>query len=227
MTKTVTPNLTATKRDLSIAPSRLRSAGVLPGVLYGKEIESTAISLPFDVFERLYREAGETTIINLAIEGEGEPRQVLVKDIQFDPVDGRHIHVDLYQIKADEELKATVPLRFINEAPAVKEFGGILITNKDEIEVECLPKDLPRDIDVDLSVLTEIDSAIKVKDLNIPNGVKTLAEPDESIVLVTPPAAEEVEAETKSEADAIAAVEATAEKAASEEGNSEGEKKNN
>jgi len=225
MAKTVSPTINATKRDLSISPSKLRQAGTLPGVLYGKGIEPTAIALPFDMFERLYRETGETTIISLQIDGEAEPRQVLVKDTQFDPVEGSHIHVDFYQIKADEELKATVPLRFINEAPAIKEFGGILITNKDEVEVECLPKDLPHDIEVDLSVLTAIDSAITVKDLNIPNGVKTLAEPDESIVLVTAPAAEEAEAAVKTEAEAIAEVEATAEKTASEEENSEGGKK--
>ncbi|MFA5270425.1 MAG: 50S ribosomal protein L25 [Patescibacteria group bacterium] len=225
MAKTATPNLNATKRDLSVAPSKLRVGGTLPGVLYGKAIEPMAIAVPFDAFERLYKETGETTIINLQIEGETESRQVLVKDTQFDPVEGNHIHVDLYQIKADEELKATVPLRFINEAPAVKEFGGILITNKDEIEVECLPKDLPHDIEVDLSVLTKIDSAITIKDLNIPNGVKTLAEPDESIVLVTPPAADEVEAEVKTEAEAIAEVEASAEKSATEEENSEDGKK--
>jgi len=225
MAKTAIPAIDATKRDLSIAPSRLRRDGILPGVLYGKAIEPMAISVPFDAFERLYRETGETTIINLKIEGEAEPRQVLVKDTQFDPVESTHIHVDLYQIQADEELKATVPLRFVNEAPAVKEFGGILITNKDEVEVECLPKDLPHDIEVDLSSLTELDSSITVKDLHIPEGVKTLAEPDESIVVVTPPAAEEVEAETKSEADAIAEVEATAEKVASEEENSGSDKK--
>ena len=225
MANGATPSLSATKRDLGVSPSQLRREGILPGVLYGKETEATALSIPFDTFERLYRQTGETTIINLAIEGESAPRQVLVKDTQFDPVEGRHIHVDFYQIKADEELKATVPLEFINEAPAVKEFGGILITNKDEVEVECLPKDLPHNIEVDLSVLTEIDSAVTVKDLKVPAGVKILAEPDESIVVVTPPAAEEVEPEVKSEAEAIAEVEATAEKAATEEENSDNSKK--
>jgi large subunit ribosomal protein L25 len=225
MAKTATPTISATKRDLSIAPSQLRREGVLPGVLYGKMTEPVAISIPYDAFERLYKETGETTIIDLKIDGEAEPRQVLVKDTQLDPVESNHIHVDLYQIQANEELKATVPLRFVNEAPAVKEFGGILITNKDEIEVECLPKDLPHDIEVDLSVLTELESSITVKDLNIPEGVKTLAESDESIVVVTPPAAEEVEAEVKSEADAIAEVEATAEKTATEEEKSDEDKK--
>jgi large subunit ribosomal protein L25 len=225
MVKPTTPTITATKRDLSVAPSQLRRTGTLPGVLYGKGIEPTAISLPFDAFERLYKETGETTIINLSIEGEKEPRSVLVKDTQFDPVDDRHIHVDFYQIKADEELKATVPLKFINEAPAVKEFGGILITNKDEVEVECLPKDLPHTIEVDLSVLAAIDSAIKVADLKIPSGVKILAEPGESIVVVTPPAAEEVEAVVKTEAEAIAEVEASAEKPEAEAENPDAAKK--
>jgi large subunit ribosomal protein L25 len=222
--KATTPAINATQRDLGVSPKKLRREGILPGVLYGKGIVSTPLSLPFDVFERLYKDTGETTIINLQIEGEKEPRPVLVKDTQFDPVEDRHIHVDFYQIKADEELKATVPLRFINEAPAVKEYGGILITNKDEVEVECLPKDLPHDIEVDLSPLVAIDDAITVKDLHIPAGVKILAEPDESIVVVTPPAAEEVE-EVKTEAEAVAEVEAIAEKPAAEEEKPEEEEK--
>ena len=213
--KATTPAISATQRDLEVSPKKLRRDGILPGVLYGKGIVSTPLSLPFDAFERLYKDTGETTIINLQIEGEKEPRPVLVKDTQFDPVEDRHVHVDFYQIKADEELKATVPLRFINEASAVKEYGGILITNKDEVEVECLPRDLPHDIEVDLSPLVAIDSAITVKDLRVPAGVKILAEPDESIVVVTPPAAEEVE-EVKTEAEAVAEVEAIAEKPAAE-----------
>lgn len=219
-----TPTINATQRDLGASPKALRRAGILPGVLYGKETAPTPLSLSFDAFERLYQATGETTIINLQIEGEKESRPVLVKDTQIDPVDDRHIHVDFYQIKADEELKATVPLRFVNEAPAVKEFGGILITNKDEVEVECLPKDLPHDIEVDLSVLTVIDSAISIKDLIVPAGVKILADPGESIAVITPPAVEEV-VETKTEEEAVAEVEASAEKLATEEEKPEEPKK--
>ena len=118
-------------RDLSISAKVMRAQGQLPAVVYSKEIETIPLSLPFEDFEILYKEAGETTIVDLKIEGESEPRSVLIKILQYDPVTDVHLHVDLFQIKVGEKLKATVPLRFEGESLAVKDLGGILITNKD------------------------------------------------------------------------------------------------
>src|SRR4030042_5559401 len=109
-----------------------------------------------------------------------------------------------------------MPLNFIGEAPVVKDLGGILVTNKNEVEVECLPQDLPHEIVVDLSGLAKIDDTILVKDLSVSAGVELLDNPEESIVVVTPPAEEEVDP-VVSEAEAVAAVEATEEKPEGEE----------
>lgn len=183
--------LIAHKRDFSISPNAMRKQGLLPVILYGRETDAVPLSIPFDVFEKLHKEVGETTIIDLKIEGESKPRSVLIKNLQFDPVTDNYIHIDLYQIKVGEKLRATVPLRFVGESLAVKDLEGILVTNKNEIEVECLPKDLPRDIEVDISVLKEIDDSIILKDLKIPKEVELLDDIDESIIVVTPPTVEE------------------------------------
>ncbi len=205
-----------TKRDITTPAKALRKEGLLPAVLYGKEIDSVPLLISFDVFEKLYKEAGETTIINLTIEGDSQEHAVLIKDTQLSPITGKCLHVDFYQIKRGEKLHVTIPLNFVGEPPAVKDFGGILLTNKNEIEVECLPKDLPKEIIVDLFGLKEIDDSITIKDLKIPTGVEVLGEPEESIVIVAPPAVEEEE-ETVSEEDAVAGVEAVAEKESDEE----------
>ncbi|OGB74223.1 hypothetical protein A2V68_00435 [candidate division Kazan bacterium RBG_13_50_9] len=204
--------LTARKREEIDTPKSIRKSGGLPAILYGKEATNVPLAISLDDFGKLFKEAGESTIIDLAIEGEDEPRPVLIKDIQFDPTTDGYLHVDLYQIRAGEKLRVTVPLRFEGEAPAVEDFGGILVTNKDEIEIECLPKDLPHDIEVDISVLKEIDDSITIKDLRIPAGIEMLDEPDESVMVVAPPAVEEEEVAPVSEAEAVAAVEATEEK---------------
>jgi len=206
-----------TKRDGTIPAKTLRKKGLLPAILYSKEINPVSLSISFDVFEKLYKEAGETTIINLTIEGDSEEHSVLIKDIQLDPVTSKFLHVDFYQIKKGEKLHVAIPLNFEGEPPAVKDFGGILLTNKNEIEVECLPKDLPKEITVDLSGLKEIEDAIAIKDLKVPIGVEVLDEQDDSIVIVVPPAVEEEE-EAVPEEEAVAGVEATEEKGPDEVG---------
>jgi len=206
------PTINASGRDVAISAAKIRAQGLLPIILYGKDTDPTPLSVPFKDFEVLYRDAGETTIINMHIDGEAEPHPVLIKDIQLNPTTNQHIHADFYQIKIGEKLKAMIPLRFVGEPPAIKEFGGILITNRDEVEVECLPRDLPRDIEVDLSHLAQVDDSITVGAINVPAGVEVLDDADDSIVVVAPPTAEEAESEPVSEAEAVASVEATEEK---------------
>lgn len=210
----------AQPRDTKIRAKILRGQGLVPIILYGKEIKSIPLSMSIALFTKLYKEAGETTIIDLKIEGMDKSHPVLIKDLQLDPATDEHIHVDFYEIKAGEKLRAGIPLIFEGEASAIKEFGGILITNKNEIEIECLPKDLPKEIKVDISGLTEIDDSIMVKDIKIPAGVEVLDELEDSVIIVAPPAVEEEEEEIVSEEEAIDAVEATGEKS---EDDAEGE----
>jgi len=121
-----------------------------------------------------------------------EPKMVLIRGLQRNPLRRDLLHVDFYQVAMMEKLTAQVPLVFVGEAPGVAA-GGILLHNIDEVEIECLPGDLLRQIDVDISGLQEIDDAIHVKDLKVSAAIKILRDPDEVVVKILPPAKEEVE----------------------------------
>jgi large subunit ribosomal protein L25 len=169
----------------------LRKQKQIPAVLYGHGIKN---SLPLVVnsldFRRLYKKAGESTIFSLLIDDK-EKKNVLIKDIQFDPVNSDYNHIDFYQIKMSEKITAKVDLSFVGEAPAVKEKGGVLVKNFDVIEVECLPLDLPREIKVDISSLKTFDDVVKISDLNISKKIKVMADLNEVVATVTPPRSEE------------------------------------
>ncbi|KKQ40524.1 MAG: 50S ribosomal protein L25 [Candidatus Moranbacteria bacterium GW2011_GWF2_37_7] len=127
----------------------LKKNGVIPAVLYGHGSEATALSLDLKEFAKIYKQAGESTIINLNIErdGKAELKPVLIHEVDFDPVSDQLRHADFYVVKMDEKITAKIPLVFIGESNAVKVLNGILIKNLHEIEIEALPKDLPHQID--------------------------------------------------------------------------------
>lgn len=208
--------MAAELRPAELSPNALRRQGIIPAVVYGKDEEPLSLIVSLNDFQKVYRTAGETTIINLNIAGSAS-KMVLIKDLQLSPDKDEYLHIDFLRVRAGEKLRVAVPLRFIGEAPAVKNFGGILVTNKNEVEVECLPQNLPHEITVDLSTLENIDDAIFVKDLPGAAGVEILDNPEDSLVVITPPAAEEVEP-TVSEAEAVAAVETAEEKGETKEG---------
>lgn len=180
--------LQATKRT-EAAPA-VREAGNIPAVIYGPHMETISISLPYGPFEKVYREATESTFIDIAIEG-GASHTVLIQDMQFDPVKGSILHVDFRNVTAGEALSTTVSLTFTGVAPAVKELGGTLITSMESIGVKALPKDLVDHINVDLSVLTTFDDAIRIKDLQLPAGVTATDDVEQLIAKVNAPLTEE------------------------------------
>ena len=164
---------------------KIRKQGILPAVLYGPEIKNINIELILKDFEKAYKEAGESSLISLKIGKENY--SVLVHEVKNDPLTGRPIHVDFYQPILTEEVEAWVPLVFEGEAPAVKDLGGTLIKEVQEIEVKALPEKLPHEIKVDVSCLKTFEDEILVKDLNLEEGVSTKKEPEDIIALVTPP----------------------------------------
>jgi len=173
----------------------LRKQGVLPAVLYGPKVRSQPLVVNLKEFEKVYREAGESTLIKLKIEdskAENKEFQVLIHDVQKNPLTEIPIHADFYQPRLEEEVEATVPLVFEGEAPGVKELGGVLVKNISEIEVRALPQNLPKEIKVDVSVLKTFEDNIQIKDLELPSGVQVLKEPEEVIALITPPEKEEL-----------------------------------
>jgi len=177
----------------------LRRQGVLPAILCRKGKESIPLEIDNSDFLKVYKETGETGVIQLTIkEGDKDEKvkNVLIHEIAKDPLTGEIIHVDFQEIRMDEKLIATVPLVFIGESPAVKGEGGTLVKNIKEVQVKAFAKDFPRQIEVDISVLKTFDERIQIKDLLVSDTVKILAQPEETVALVSPPRKEEAPVET-------------------------------
>lgn len=182
--------LKAKNRDeVGRAVKPLRKEGILPAVVYGEGVKTQSISISGKDFEKAYREAGESTLLTLDVEG--KKYNVLIHDIARDPLRGNPIHADFYAVRMDKAIRAQVPVEFIGESPAVKNLGGILVKVMQEIEVEALPKDLPHGLRADLSKLAELEARLTVSDIELPHGVKIIAEMDEVVALVEPPRSEE------------------------------------
>ncbi|MFA5010183.1 MAG: 50S ribosomal protein L25 [Patescibacteria group bacterium] len=198
-------------RDAATKADVLRRQGKLPLALYGKGVDPVLLVGDTLNITKTLKRAGESSLVNIKIQG-GEDRIVLFKEPQYDPTNGAVMHVDLYQVNLKEKIRAEVPLSFIGEAPAIEAVEGVLVTNRDKIEVECLPNDLPHEIPVDLTGLHNIDDEIKVKDLKLPTGVEVLDDPEELIVIITKQREEEVVEAPVTEEEAVAQVEVTSEK---------------
>lgn len=194
-----------------------RKLGLIPAVVYGKEVSPESIWVNNLDLKRLLKKAGESTLIDLSIENKAA-HKVLVYDIQKDPVNGKFLHVDFFQVKMNEKIETEVELEFVGESIAVKEQAGVLVKNMDEVEVSCLPGDLPSSITVDISALKTFEDRICVKDLKVGKGVEIKLDPETVIALVAPQRKEEelAELETKVEAD-VTKVEGVVKEAPKEE----------
>lgn len=161
----------------------LRSSGLLPANLYGKKIKSQALQVDLEEFVEVFKKAGETSIIELALGAAKKP--VLVSDIQVNPVSDELVHVDFRQVDLKEKLVASVPVIFVGESPAEKSGLGTAVTFLNEIEVKALPTDLPEKFEVDISKLDEVDKSILVKDLKYDKSkVEIEADTDQLVVKV-------------------------------------------
>ncbi len=170
--------------------SELRKNGEIPAVMYGKGLDAKPLTISYSVFERAYRQAGESSLLDLVIDNEA-PVKVLVQEVQHDALTQRITHADFYQVRMTEKLTANIPLNFIGEAKAVKEMGGTLVRNISEIEVRCLPDALVHEIDVDISSLSSFEALIRVSDLNLPAGMEVLIDATRIIANVASPISEE------------------------------------
>lgn len=148
----------------------LRRKGVLPAELYGHGIANIHLALNTKEFEKLYKQAGENTVVNVVVDGVTRP--VLIYGVHTNPLTDGIQSVDLYEVKMDEEIEAMVPLEFVGESSAVKGGVGVFIEAMDEIEVEALPGDIPSKIVVDISSLSAVGDSLYVKDLLITGKFK-------------------------------------------------------
>lgn len=182
-------DLKAEKRGVSGRKVKnLRKDGLLPGVVYGRGFEPQSIQLKYGEFEKAFRLAGESTLVNLIIGEKIHP--VIIHEAATDPVSDKFIHADFYKVRMDEKISADVKLFFTGESLAVKDLGGILVKSLDEVEVEALPGDLPHEIEVDISALKNFESDIKVKDLKVSDKVEILSNPEETVATVQEPRSE-------------------------------------
>jgi len=183
--------------------SQLRKQDIIPGVLYGKSITPQNISVDSKEFTKVFKKAGDNTVVDLSIDGSKEKHKVLIRDVAMTPTRDRIVHIELFAISLTDKIKANIPVVLINTEIAEK-LGGNLIVNLDEIAVEALPTHLPHQIEVDCSIFTEFGQTIYVKDLKLSNDIKIHEDLELPIVSFDAPEKEEViEA---------APVEATAEK---------------
>jgi large subunit ribosomal protein L25 len=199
----------------------LRAQGLIPAVLYGHGVESSPLVISYNDFEKVYDKAGGSALITLDIAG--EPHNVLIHEVEIEPVSQKYQHADFYQVKMTEKITAEVPLHFVGESMAVQEQDGVLVKNFDTLEVSCLPGDLPQHIEVNIDVLKNIDDVIHISDLQIPSEVEVLKDKEEVIATVTPPRTEEELAELEEEVSEEEAVEGVEVEGKAEEGEEEGE----
>lgn len=167
----------------------LRREGVIPAVVYGGKEEATPIELNQKDFSKVFKNAGETTLVKLFV-GAGKFKNVLIHDISRNPVTGEISHVDFYEVNMDEKITANVQLVFIGDAPAVSDLGGVLVKAMQELEVRALPADLPHQIEIDISQLMTFDDNILVKDIKLPKNVEVLENLETSVATVSMPRSE-------------------------------------
>jgi large subunit ribosomal protein L25 len=186
---------------LGKANKRLRKAGIIPAHLFGRKEASQAIQLNAVTLEHFLRKHAATNIVLLKLP-DNTTQTALIRHIQHDPVTDKVLHVDFFRIAMGERVKVKLPLRFVGEAPAVKDAGGVLLHLLDTLEVECQASDLVEHIDVNISSLAEIDDILHAKDIALPPNYTLLTDPDESVVKVgatRAELAEEAVTETKAE----------------------------
>lgn len=184
-------NLTYEKRDPNVAPNTLRNAGKIPAVFYGKKQESTPITLSTKEFEKVWKKAGENTVVNL--QGGGDEVQALIHNVEKHPVTGTARHADFYVFEKGQKLKIKVPIEFVGVAPAVKDQGGVLVKVMHDLEIEAEPKNLPQTIEVDIAPLSAFGNTITAREVKLPEGVTLVVSPDEVVASVYEPKEEVVE----------------------------------
>ncbi|HEY6019021.1 MAG TPA: 50S ribosomal protein L25 [Candidatus Paceibacterota bacterium] len=204
--------LTVEKRDASTKAKSLRDKGLLPAVIYGRSEESTPITLDAKTFGKLYKAAGESTVIT--IKGLGADKDALIHEVEFDAVKGQPVHVDFYAIEKGQKVTVSVPLEFDGVAPAIKDLGGVLVKVIHELEITVAPKDLPQHIMVDISALKNIDDQILVSDLKLPASAEVSVPMDE---VVATAAKVEEEAETETPAADLSSIQISEERGKKEE----------
>ncbi len=191
----------------------MRRSGQVPGVIYGADQAVRYFSLPGNTVEKIMKEEGTSSLLDVSFADEAKPVKALLHDWQNNPLSGAPSHIDLYSVRMDRAIHTELPLNFIGSSSAVKDLGGILVKQIDRLPIECLPGDLISSLDVSIEPLKTFTDTIKIKDLSVPPAIKVRLEGETIVVGVSEPRSEaELEAlqgEVKAD---VAAVEVLTEK---------------
>jgi len=187
---------------------KLRKEGILPANIYGKDIKSLAVQLPQKEFQKVFKEVGETGLVDIELNGELKPS--LVHNVQMDYLHSVPLHADFFQVNLKEKVKTMVPIKILGEAKAVSDKLGLLLQPLSEIEVEALPGDLPEYIEVNVESLATVNDQIAVLDIKAPTGVTILTDSSQVVVKIGELISKEAQAQAAAEAQAAEAAKAEA-----------------
>lgn len=176
----------------------LRKTGEIPGTVYGKNVKSIAVAVNGEEFVTLYKEVGESSLVELTIDNAVRP--VLIHNVQKHPVSQNILHVEFFQVDLKEKVHTNVPIHTSGEAVAVKDKVGVLLIILDEVEVEALPANLPEHMTLDVSELTAVEQELKVKDIKNVTGVTILTDSDLTVVKIAPLVTKEAQVQAQEEA---------------------------
>ncbi len=174
----------ATPREIS---EKKEKGNYIPAILYGPKIKNLPLVVLDKEFMKIFKQAGESTLINLEVEGQKNKFLVLIHDFQSDALSHQITHIDFYQPDLEKKVIAHLPLIIEGESPAVKNLGATIVQNINEVEVRALPLNLPRDIKINIAGLNAFEDVIRVEDLIIPEGVEVLKDPQGILITVSPP----------------------------------------
>ena len=163
----------------------LRRSGIIPAILYGHGKKPVNLSVNAKDFSAIFKKAGETSLVELVVGG--KKHNVLVHDLARNPLTDETIHIDFFEVRMDEKIKTKVPLVFVGESLAIKSDGGVLVRALQEVEIEALPKDLPKEIVIDISPLKTFEDKLLIKNIVMAGSIKILAGQDDVVALVAPP----------------------------------------
>lgn len=217
-----TITLEVNTRDAGSA-REIRSQGDIPCNYYGKGKDNQTFAVDYQTFRRIFQKAGGNTVIELDIDGK-EKTNVLIHDVDFDPVTDKYTHIDFKFVDLDKEVTTAVPLVAVGESRAVREEGGTLMQNRDSLIVKCIARIIPHQIEFDISSLEDFHSSIHIEDIKLPEGVEAVDDVKLTIATVVAPRAEEEET-TPAEGEVAEGAAPAEEGESKEEPKAEGEEK--
>lgn len=164
----------------------IRAGAEVPAVLYGGKGENEHLKLSANDISQTYQQAGESSLIDLSVD-KADTIKVIIKNVQYNPINDKIIHVDFYRVDMKKPIDVEIPLEFIGDPKAVKDLGGTLIKSLESISANCLPGDLLENIEVDVSSLDTFNDSVKVRDLKIDEKIKVMNNPDDAVASVLAP----------------------------------------